>query len=430
MATFRSRLIAVSLGLALTAIAAAEQPEAARQANAPLISVARRTTEVFASNKYGVFRANLESRQWGQLKLPAGMPLGGRFAKSPTESTILLYVASNRSGGSGGEEQYGVYASRDSGESWNLQSERVDYGPVLLLPNESLFAITNPLGNYGDGPNHILQSKDMGKTWQDITGKRFGWIHGVFPDPDHPNQVCLNVFNNIRGIILQADDNRYDGKANHEWIWNSERSRTTDFFNRHYSRRPNLSATLNNYFQYDFGDREAIPSLDLSTDEPRITVAKGMAVEVPITIRFYEDAAARRWRLEQRPARDPRGLEPTPTALIDSPSSWGLWGIRVEFQGQRTAKSAKVTDDINRAKDREAVRQRILGDTTWNVIPVTTTRPYRRKVDLSQLHDFTAPGTYKVQLTYDNHSLADRNKGHWVGSFSSPVFEVVVGNSK
>ena len=125
-------------------------------------------------------------------------------------------------------------------------------------------------------------------------------------------------------------------------------------------------------------------------------------------------------------------LEPTPTTvtLIDSPSSCGLWGIRVDFQGQRTAKPAKASDDAYHAKDRETVRPRLLHETTWNDISLTSSTPYHRKIDLTRLHEFAAKGTYRVQLTYDNGWLADRDKGHWIGSFSSPVFEVVVGDPR
>ena len=38
--------------------------------------------------------------------------------------------------------------------------------------------------------------------------------------------------------------------------------------------------------------------------------------------------------------------------------------------------------------------------------------------------DFSKPGTYRVQLLYYNERIADRNRGDWVGQFSSPVVEI------
>jgi len=432
MVTSPFRHVAFALSVAISGVVAAAEPEATSNMNAPVVSVVRQETDVFASNKAGVFRANLESRQWRKLDLPAGMPLGGRFAKVPNESAMVLYVASNSFGRSAAEGKYGVYASSDAGETWSLLSENDDYGSVLLLPNGSLFAVTNPLNL--NGPSHVHLSKDMGKTWRDITGKSFGSVFDLFPDPDHPNQVCLRV-SSTRGYILQAGDERYLWNATRDWEWHPERFRTTEFFQRGYSTQTTLymlAATLNNYFQYDFGDRTAIPSFELSSDESRIAVAPGREVVVPITIRFREDDAYRGWLWEERRATGFRNPEPTPTTvtLIDSPSSYALWGIRVEFQGQRTAKRARASDDIYRAQDRDAVRQRLLSETNWNEIPLTSSLPYRRQLDLTRLHDFAAKGTYRVQLTYDNSWLADRDTGHWVGTFSSPVFEVIVGESK
>ena len=300
MDTSTFRHVAFALSVAIPGVVSAAQPEAITHWNAPFVSVLRQKTDVFASNKVGVFRANLESRQWHKLDLPVSMPLGGRFAKVPTESAMILYVASGRFDGSASEGTYGVYSSRDAGETWSLLSENDDYGAVLLLPNGSLFAVTNP-GNF-NGPSRVHVSRDMGKTWQDITGESFGGVFDIFPDPDHPNQVCLKL-SSIREYILQADDERYLWKGTRAWGWHAELFRTTEFFERGYSTQTTgymLGATLNNYFQYDFGDCAAIPSFDLSPDEPQIVVAQGQAIVVPITIRFHEDAALRRWFWEDR----------------------------------------------------------------------------------------------------------------------------------
>lgn len=400
------RPFALALFVASSASEATAEQQVANDMDAPFVSVLRHKTNVFASNKEGLFRADLESRQWRKLRLPVGMPLGGRFGEVPKESSTLIYVVSDRFGRSLREGTHGIYASRDSGETWSLLSKHHDYGPVLLLPSGSLFAVTNPSSSRG--PTQIHMSKDMGATWRNISGKS-GGVFGIFPDPDHPNQICLRI-SCIREYILQADDERYRWN----WIvglkWHHERLSSKEFFARSYSYSfrapPTLSATLRNYFEYDFGDRAKILAIDLSLDEPRINVAQGEGIVVPITIQLLGDTASR-------------------VKLIDSRSSSAAWGIRVEYQGQRIATPAKG-HDFYRAKDRDAMRQRLRSETTWTDISLTKENPYRRKLDIAQLHDFSAKGTYRVQLTYDDRWLAGADSGHWLGQFKSPVFQVVV----
>lgn len=408
--THTFRHVALASAVAILGVKAAAQQEAVNHMNAPFLSVLRQETYVFASNKAGLFRADLESRQWHKLDLPVGMPPGGKFGKVPKVSTTILYVVSDRHGRSGGKETFGIYASRDAGETWSLLSEHDDYGPVLLLPAGSLFAVTNPTSTRG--PTQIHMSKDMGKTWRNISGKS-GGIFDIFPDPDHPNQICLSV-SVIREYILQADDERYLWNWTFGMIWRQERLSATEFFTRTYSYSfqapPVLYATLDNYFQYDFGDRVKMFAIDLSPDEPRFNVSQGEKVVVPITFRFHDRA-------------------PATVKLIDGPSSSAHFGIHVEFQGQLFAKSAKA-HDVFRAENRDAARQRMLSETTWTDVTLTKASPYRRRVDITQLHDFSAKGTYRVQLIYDNNWLTGRDSGHWLGRFSSSVFEVVVEDPK
>lgn len=420
---FRYSAFAISLGL--SAIAVAQLP--IEHQNAHLTSVHWRETDVFAMNKFGIFRADLESRQWKKLEISKSMPLGGKFANVPKESTLLLYVVADRSGAPG-DMKYGIYASRDDGRTWEFLSANPDYGEVLLLPNGDLFAVTNP-SNLG-GPSRIHVSQDMGKTWRDITGKSFGKIFGIFPDPDHPAQICLRV-NSIRNYILQADDQQYLWKTTREWDWHPERFQDSErFFNRGYSTQTTLymlPATLNNYFEYDFGKGTATPSFDLSQGAPRISVPLGKAVRVPVTIRFLEDVAHQKSVLKDRRSKglDAPEFAPTIVTLLDDESTTGLWGIRVEFEGQRTAKGSKVEKEVYKSNDRDAAREKILRETDWKEIQLSASQPYSRQIDLDQLYDFDAPGTYKVQLTYTN-SIGDRDKGHWIGSFSGAPFEVVV----
>ena len=40
--------------------------------------------------------------------------------------------------------------------------------------------------------------------------------------------------------------------------------------------------------------------------------------------------------------------------------------------------------------------------------------------------DFSKPGKYRVQLSYENGEIADAKNGEWVGEFTGPVFELNV----
>ncbi len=51
---------------------------------------------------------------------------------------------------------------------------------------------------------------------------------------------------------------------------------------------------------------------------------------------------------------------------------------------------------------------------------------YKRLLDLSEICDFSKSGKYRVQLFYDNQSIAEKHKGEWVGTFSGPVFDIEI----
>ncbi len=137
------------------------------------------------------------------------MPANGTFAGEPDGSSLVFYMASrsDRDKKPRGNHRYGLYLSRDDGATWELVSERDDFGPSVLLPDGGLFATTgyrSPI-NRGD---RLLRSADLGKTWGDITGRTGVLIHDIKPDPDHPG--LIRVHGNARhgGVIfLQADEN-------------------------------------------------------------------------------------------------------------------------------------------------------------------------------------------------------------------------------
>jgi hypothetical protein len=128
---------------------------------------------------------------------------------------------------------------------------------------------------------------------------------------------------------------------------------------------------------------------------------------------------------------------------MDHPSNLGVWGLRWEFQGERSSKTPEVVATVYRIRD-EDFAARIKGlpsfraekqnafitelrsDPAWKTVEFSATAPYRRMLEIGKLGDFAKPGEYRVQLDYESTYLADRQEGLWVGSFSSPVFTVVI----
>ncbi len=263
------RRIECSIVIALTVVpclAAAPPPPTEPtpdEANAPLTSVSKRESYVFASMYTSLFRASHETKKWERLKTPPGMPPAGRFAAQPGKSPLVVYVATPPADGRRPGARYGLYLSHDDGATWRLISERADYGATLLHPSGVLFAVTGAVDEVIRG-DHILRSPDLGKTWRDITGNAPGQLERIEPDPDHPGLVRIHSLA-LRDFMLTADDENYH--------WNTlQRKRVhgrrpaDEFFSRNAASSTGYSlyrATLANYFRYDFGNRADVYALEL-----------------------------------------------------------------------------------------------------------------------------------------------------------------------
>jgi hypothetical protein len=121
----------------------------------------------------------------------------------------------------------------------------------------------------------------------------------------------------------------------------------------------------------------------------------------------------------------------------------GVWGLRWEFQGERSYNSPEVVATVRRIRDEDSAARKkglpgfkqekqnalvagLRADLAWKTVEFSAMAPYRRMLEIGKLGDFARPGEYRVQLDYASTYLADRKEGPWVGSFSSPVFTVVI----
>jgi hypothetical protein len=195
----RSTPQALFLIVSFVCLAHAHSP-AREDLDIPLDAVLRRQSDVLVTSSAGIFWADLQRKEWHKLPLPAEMPVGGRFGSVPDGSQQILYYSTQQYKLIDGQKR-GIYGSTDAGKTWQLRSENADYGPVALLSSGALFAVTN--AGRSNGPAVIEVSRDLGKTWRDITGNSSGEIGRLFPDPDHPGLICLDSLG--RGYILQAE---------------------------------------------------------------------------------------------------------------------------------------------------------------------------------------------------------------------------------
>lgn len=388
----------------------------------PLKSILRRRDEVFVSNDAGVFRASLAEKKWHRVNMLPTMPLGGRFADEPEDAKAIYYYASQYpytiKSDKSDAHLYGLYLSEDDGQSWRLVSAKDDYGPVFLHPNGTLYAVTNSV-TFRDHA-HIWMSKDQGESWREITGGTFGMILYIFADPDHPDLICL-FGNSIRGYVFQPSDENYEWHHIVEWDWSRSHPPKGTLPAPHYATTTTLymlTATLDNYFDYDFGKLTFIPAFDLAPEKTDYTFKKDQPKVVSLSLRFLpDDSEIPVGRLEQ----------PTAIKIPDQKNGTDLWGINIlNPDGTRTFIQSRVTKTVYESHEREQALSKIKAAGNFQVFEFNHEHPLTRSIDLGKLYDFSLQGTYRVQLIYDNISLDDKSDGKWVGSFGSRAFEVTI----
>jgi hypothetical protein len=405
------------------------------EANTPLTAVSKRGPYVFASTPDGLFRAPLETKRWERLKTPPEMPPNGTFAVQPGGSPLVIYVAlwskfdhQTRRG-----SRYGLYLSHDNGATWELVSERDDFGATLLHPSGALFAVTGADGvNQGD---RLLRSPDLGKTWRDITGTARAQFMGLEPDPNHPGLVRIHAWA-IRTFMLVAADENYRWKTIRGTVRAAGRRPSIEFFKRESSSSTTLylyPATLSNYFKYDFGNRKDAQALEVVPLKTRFEFARGARAVVPVRVVFHfdPDAALAHWRKSAAEGRPyPKPTPPT-VKFADQPGGADFWGLRVESSDDQVESyptgRVGVTTTVTTTSDGKTVTSTHQpAAVKYRVVDLSPSSPYEREIDLGRLSNFSKPGEYRVQILYGSGGHPDREKGEWGGSFTSPVFTVVI----
>ncbi len=360
-----------------------------------------RQDEIWASCPKGLFRASKTEKKWLPIAIEERVPPNGFFVAMPANSSSVFYYAPKWIGWkmpNSSTKTFGIYRCNAQGKNWELLSDKYDFRDVYVHEDGTIYTIVE-IREKRDGKtviyNRIFMSADSCKNWKDISnglGPGEDLIR-IFQDPDHKDLVCLYA-NCIRGYVLQADSKAYQWKSIVEWDWWKKQLTDDVYLSPSYSTGSTLymhCATLENYFDFPFGDRREVPSFQIVTDG-KFNFARHERIVIPVEIQFMDNFG-------------------TTVTILDLEGGTAFWGLhRILPDGNRERVAAK----------RNATRQ----SPGFKSIVLDKTHPYKRSLDLSALADFSKPGVYRVQLMYEDGWLAIREKGEWVGSFSSRTFEI------
>ena len=225
---------------------------------------------------------------------------------------------------------------------------------------------------------------------------------------------------------VQADDENYQWKTTVNWDWHKWHP-SKDFFERSSSSRTGLylsTATLANYFDHDFGSHINYSGMEILPQRDRFEFRRGGRLVIPIRVVLHQDLESllAEWRRQSSTAAN---AGPAPTLatekLVDQVEGTDLWGIRVEKGEERVERWSYQAQEAPDAKLKPPRPE------PFRTISLSEWTPYDRTIDLGKMFDFSKPGElYRVQLIYSCGDASGRALGEWEGSFTSPVFRVVI----
>ena len=188
------------------------------------------------------------------------------------------------------------------------------------------------------------------------------------------------------------------------------------------------NAKLSNYFGFPFGGSAAVSSFQVTVGGLR-KFKRHEPIPLTVSTEFlFEDAGESGWA-----GGDPReGVK-----LVDTEHGHLVRGLRRTLarrdagdcrgrrrRAARLGPAPALPDGMRETIPAEkAVRP---GPGELKVHHLTHRQCYKRSLDVSEICDFSRPGTYLVQLIYENGWIASERKGEWPGRFRSPVFEVTM----
>jgi hypothetical protein len=403
-----------------------------------ILSVHLHRDWVFASTPLGIYRASLREKKWARLPSPKTLPHVVFFAAQPANSPMIYcYSPVPRNGENDlyptTGKTLGLYRFDIRGEKWELLSSKYGFTDVCVKDGKTVHALVDvpKIDKETQQPclaPRILVSEDSGVCWKDISAWEGPMSHrlAIFPDPDHKDLVCVEGRHPQGAWVLQASDKRYNWTCVRYEEWEARHPLASDFFAADSCVLYN--AKLSNYFSFPFGDSASVPSFQVTVGGLR-NFKRRERMLLSVNVEFlFEDPG------------ESAGLVGGPgegVKLVDTERGHLVWGLRrVLPDGTREWVQVARPDPPDWAP------QRGFPDRSREIIPaekavrpgpgelklhhLTHRKSYERSLDLSEMCDFSKPGTYHVQLIYENDWIADKKRGEWAGRFTSPVFEVTI----
>jgi hypothetical protein len=400
---------------------AEDAPPVPKEPTDQFLSVLVHREWIFASTPKGIYRASPHDKKWVAIPMPDNVPRTGGLAKQEPASSLIYYFALRMGSGltsATAGKTFGLYRFDPRGDKWELVSSKYNFFEIYVRDDWSIYGIDEPVpdGASASNPHHrvLRMSSDSGKLWKDIPHPAGIAPEMIFPDPDHEGLVCVRSHD----FVLQADDHSYRWRLERVRDWRETQNPVGPFFDCPTSTCSSKSlfyATLGNYFDYPFGREIAIPAFEIDV-ATSYDFQEGTPVVVPIKVAFRESP----------------GVAVT---LVDTERGLSAWEVkRVLPSGAREILCAGANSRDVGSEKRVFFDDTVcfeLGKTVVRPGPdnlrryrLTTGKSYTRSLNLSEVCDFSKPGKYHVQLTYNSYLVADAAKGEWDRDFSSRVFIV------
>ncbi len=371
---------------------------------------------VLASHPAGLFRSSLAGEAWERVSTPPEMPAGGKFVASPEAAKVVFYFlpAQPRSKKDMRSLPVKLFTSEDAGRTWRLANE-LD-GPGEPANVTSLFRHRDGVlyalaGRDAINTSQIWRSRDDGRTWSDITGPAdSGGLYRIFPDPDHPNLVCLGQ-SMIRGYVWQADDDRYRWEIAREWEWEPTdrvaawRRRDESYGGESFRL---LGATLANYFdlEREFDGKRYARAERIETDREEYHVRRGEPIAVKVRLREVRED------IELRMADD------------DHSEMFWKFSVLPPAGAERTFPAGRPKPHEEAGRSPQEIAK------LWappRAFVLKHARAHERKFRLDRTGAFDRAGRYLVRISYGSDWLSPVVATDcWRGHLPGQVFQVVV----
>jgi hypothetical protein len=370
----------------------------------------------YASARNGLYRASVSADAWEPVQIPESMPSGGSMTGSTDSEGDLYYYAvrgykpprvqGDRPIPLPVPQQwvYGLYRKPAGNDAWELTSRDEGFQHVLAFGGR-VFAIAAKPADPGT-PQRILESTDRGSTWRALpaTPAAAGYLTGLFPDPAHPDQVCVYA-DGLRRLILRAPDPSYQWEVEKPSAWARRQTSGESIFLRpeeHSIGVPVTPATLGNFLRIP---REFRPALN-PTLVPCLWIEPGQErtfradADVVLTVQMQTGP----------------GFPPTPAkGFVDVAGATDLWSLyRITPSG--------LVEVFRPTAPTDRTRQ----SASWISEPLRPEGPRRRTLNLSGLAPFREPGRYRVQVVYDSTGVSRKRPREWALQLVSPVIEIEV----